>query len=67
MHGYRLESASSFSKQNGTTYDPDGKLLGASNVTVLGGSVNNESQELIIDPHRTITVRRDVSVRRDSQ
>ncbi|KAF2176841.1 hypothetical protein K469DRAFT_605642 [Zopfia rhizophila CBS 207.26] len=63
--GYRLESASTFSKQNGTTYNPDGKLLGASNVTVMGGSVNNESQECIIEPNRSITVRRDVSIRRE--
>jgi hypothetical protein len=64
--GYLLESGSGFSRHNGTTFGPDGKLLGESDVTVIGASSKNDSEEHIMVPDLYISVRRDVSVRRDS-
>jgi hypothetical protein len=60
---YRLEHTSTFSKQNGTNYDPDGKLLGTSDFAIMPHS-RNESQEHIIDPNRTILVKKDITIMR---
>lgn len=64
--GYRLESGGGFAKHNGTTHGPDGKLLGASDVTVIGASSINGSEEHIMVPELHISVRRDISVSRES-
>jgi hypothetical protein len=60
---------STFCRKNGTTYDPDGKLLGKSDVRVVGGGrdADSESQECIIEPERVIMVKRDISVVRQSR
>ena len=64
-----MDSVSTFNRRNGTTYDPDGKLLGKCDVIVMGGGreADSESQEYIIEPQRAITVRRDVSVVRNKR
>ncbi|KAF2650856.1 hypothetical protein K491DRAFT_720387 [Lophiostoma macrostomum CBS 122681] len=69
QRAYTLDSVSTFCRNNGTTYDPDGKFLGKSDVRVVGGGkdADSESQECIIEPKRAITVRRDVSVVRQSR
>lgn len=59
---YRLEHVNTFSRQNGTNYDPNGKLLGASEFEVM--SERNESQEHIIGTNRSIMVKKDVVITR---
>lgn len=66
--GYNLDCTNGFSKTcNGAmTHGPDGKLLGACDVTVIGASSINGSEEHIMIPELHISVRKDISVRRES-